>query len=329
MSERSTAPAVPSADSPDPSGAAPNNTDDSPSATADHEASSPTAEAPDDEAATVDSPGTSGSDRDAGDTTDSVGDGETVSDTASAADSRAVVEPVTDSDATAVQSGASPAADPEIDSIVARAATAAAAAALAANAAATAADAAADAAAAAADAAEAAAVAADLAVTAVRGCLAGTGADDETKTDDDVPEDAGGEAAACSDTPGDETFAEAQAEPRARGIVAWGADRRRDLLAYICVPLVTLFAAPALVLFLGIVILGSSTGSPAICDEVRAVNGCEEATWDVIGAHVLGFLVLWALLWALPWRRGLRTPRVLLALAASVFLFAGLLRLAA
>ncbi|MBB4752310.1 hypothetical protein [Actinoplanes lobatus] len=324
---------MPDADSPNPSGTAPNNTDDSPSTTADHETSSTSAEAPDDEAATAGSPGTSGSDLDAGDTADSVGDGESISDTASAADSRAVVEPVTDPDATAAEPDPSPAAGPEIDSVVAQAATAAtvaaAAAAFAAHTAAAAADAAAEAAAAAAEAAEAAAVAADLAATAARGCPAGIGAAGETKTGDDVPEDAGGEAATCSDTPGDETFTEAQATPRAHGIAAWGADRRRDLLAYICVPLVTLFAAPALVLFSGIVILGSSTDSPAICDEVRAVNGCEEVTWDVIGTHLLGFLALWALLWALPWWRGLRTPRVLLALTAGFFLFAGLLRLAA
>jgi hypothetical protein len=134
-------------------------------------------------------------------------------------------------------------------------------------------------------------------------------------------------AAACDDVPDGETFAEV--EPQAPEVTARGADRRRDLLAYICVPLVTLFAMPALVLFWGIVILGRSPEPPAICDEVLAVNGCEEVTWVVVRVHVLGFLGLWALLWALPWWQSLRTPRVLLALAAGVFLFAGLLRLAA
>ena len=91
----------------------------------------------------------------------------------------------------------------------------------------------------------------------------------------------------------------------------------------------TLFAAPFLVLALALVILGNSSEAPAICDGVRAVNGCEELTWRVVRVHVLGFLGLWALLWVVPWRRGLRRPRVLLALASGLFLLAGLLRLAA
>ncbi|SDT72687.1 hypothetical protein SAMN04489716_6469 [Actinoplanes derwentensis] len=163
------------------------------------------------------------------------------------------------------------------------------------------------------------------------GLPAGIGAVDGTAIGDDVREDVGGDdAPPYSDVPGDEADeALPEAEPEARGIAAWGSDRRRDLLAYIGVPLGTLFAAPALVLFWGIVILGSSTSSPAICDGVRVVNGCEEATWLVIRVHVLGFLGLWALLWVLPWWRGLRTPRALLALTSGVFLFAGLLRLAA
>ncbi|GID93391.1 hypothetical protein Adi01nite_28030 [Amorphoplanes digitatis] len=326
MSEPSAAPAVSGTDSQAPSGTVSDNNDDSPSATADHEASSSPVEAP------------NGNDRDAGE--------EVVSDTASAAGGGAVPAPVTDSDATAVEPGASPAADPEFDSAAAQAAAAHAAnaAAVAAHAAAEAADAAAEAAdaaaeaadaaagaaqaaAVAADAAEAAAVAANLALTATRGRPAGIGVAGKTETDDEVPVDAGAEAATGSDVPGDETLAET--EPQARGIAAWGTDRRRDLLAYICVPLVTLFAVPTLVLFWGIAILGNSTGTPAICDGVRAVNGCEEATWAVIRVHVLGFLGLWALLWALPWWQGLRTPRVLFAAAAGAFLFAGLLRLAA
>jgi hypothetical protein len=314
MSERSAVSAVPD-----------NNDDDSPSATADHEASTSPAEAPDSETPAAVSPGTGGNDHDADDAAGSSGGGET----ASAADGREVSEPVTDSDATAVEPGASPAAGPESDSAVAQAAqaaaSAAAAAARAAAEAAAAAAEAAEAAAAAAEAAEAAAVAANLAVTAIGAGPAGTRA--AGATDDDVPEDADGETETGSDLPEDETFAEA--EPRARGIAAWTADRRRDLLAYICVPLVTLFAVPALVLLWGIVILGNSTDSPAICDGVRGANGCEEATWVVIRVHVVGFLGLWALLWAVPWRQGLRTPRVLLALAAGLFLFAGLLRLAA
>ncbi|MDI6103692.1 hypothetical protein QLQ12_34270 [Actinoplanes sp. NEAU-A12] len=325
MSERSAASpsAVPGADSADPSGTASDNSDDSSSAPADHEASSSPEGVPDGGAPVVESPDTCGNARDVG-AAASVAGGETGSDAAAEL-------LVADSGSTGVEPGAVPPADPEADSAVTRAAVAATVAAeaatFAASAAAAAADAAAEAAAASAEAAEAAALAADLAAAATRGSAAGTGAAGEPEAGDDVPEDDGSEAATHSDVPGDETVAEA--EPRAGGIAAWGADRRRDLLAYIGVPLVTLFAAPALVLFWGIVILGSSSESPAICDGVRAVNGCEELTWRVIRVHVLGFLGLWALLWALPWWRGLRRPRVLLALAAGVVLFAGLLRLAA
>jgi hypothetical protein len=130
-----------------------------------------------------------------------------------------------------------------------------------------------------------------------------------------------------SDDEGDEELEEF--EERGWGLARWTTDRRRDLLAYIAVPVVTLFAAPMLVIFWGIVILGSGNGAPSMCDEVRAVNGCEELTWSLIRAHVLGFLGLWALLWALPWWRGLRQPRVMLALASGAVLFVALLRMAA
>jgi hypothetical protein len=126
---------------------------------------------------------------------------------------------------------------------------------------------------------------------------------------------------------GDDDYEEAEGRPR--GLQRWMSDRRRDLLGYISVPVVTLFAAPVLVAFWGIVILGSDSYAPSMCDNVRAVNGCEELTWGVIRVHVLGFLGVWALLWVLPWWRGLRQPRVLLALLSGAVLFAAVLRMAA
>jgi hypothetical protein len=247
------------------------------------------------------------------------------------------------------------------------AAAAAEAAAFASAAAAIAAEAASAAAAAAAEAAEAAVIAAGLAGKAASAAVGGTGDEpagaalpgnaNAAVTDEAVPAAAADADVAANEAdvnvapageidveaapdeevdvnvaPGDGVDVEAapddETEFRGRGLARWTADRRRDLLAYIAVPVVALFAAPALVAFLGIAILGSTSEAPSMCDEVRVVNGCEELTWSLIRAHVLGFLGLWALLWVMPWWRGLRTPRVLLALASGAVLFIAVLRMA-
>ncbi|GIF38624.1 hypothetical protein [Actinoplanes xinjiangensis] len=226
----------------------------------------------------------------------------------------------------------------------------AAAAAIAAAAAEVAAEAAARAARAAAEAADAAADAAALAAAVAAATSAGNRVpavettpdfDDAMGIDADADLSAGtaesetaergtaepGVAEAGAAEAGDDDYEEAEGRPR--GLQRWMSDRRRDRLGYISVPVVTLFAAPVLVAFWGIVILGSDSYAPSMCDNVRAVNGCEELTWGVIRVHVLGFLGVWALLWVLPWWRGLRQPRVLLALLSGAVLFAAVLRMAA
>jgi hypothetical protein len=243
-------------------------------------------------------------------------------DDVSEADLSGVGEPAPARDAESGDREADPADVHAVEAVVAQihaaasaAAEAAAAAERAAIAAASAAEAAATAAATAAEASAAAAVAADLAAIAAEASLGTT-----TEVPPGLDTDSGDE--------GDEDDDETGGTP-ARGLARWTSDRRPDVLGYLLIPVVTIFAAPVLVAILGVVILGGGSGPPAICDEVRAVNGCEELTWSLVGLHVLGFLVLWAGLWALPWWRGLRTPRLLLAVASTLVLFTAVLRMAA
>jgi hypothetical protein len=252
-------------------------------------------------------------------------------DDGSEADLSGVGEPAPARDAESGDREADPADVHAVEAVVAQihaaasaAAEAAAAAERAAIAAASAAEAAAAAAATAAEASAAAAVAADLAAIAAEASLGTT-----TEVPPGLDTDSGDESSGgYQDDEGDEDDDETGGTP-ARGLARWTSDRRPDVLGYLLIPVVTIFAAPVLVAILGVVILGGGSGPPAICDEVRAVNGCEELTWSLVGLHVLGFLVLWAGLWALPWWRGLRTPRLLLAVASTLVLFTAVLRMAA
>jgi hypothetical protein len=98
-------------------------------------------------------------------------------------------------------------------------------------------------------------------------------------------------------------------------------NRRRDLAGWLLTPLLTVVTAPALAFAVGVALLvAPSTGSPPMCDSVRAENGCEEATLAMWGAHGVVFAVLWLLLWLLPWWRSLRVPRNLLAVVATLVL---------
>ncbi|RLP87670.1 hypothetical protein EAD89_18405 [Micromonospora sp. BL4] len=98
-------------------------------------------------------------------------------------------------------------------------------------------------------------------------------------------------------------------------------DRRRDLAGWLVTPLFTLVAAPVLACFAGVLgSLGDKNGPPALCEEAMAENMCEEASLGVIGGHVVISSAMWLLLWVIPWWRGLRTVRVLLAVAATVVL---------
>jgi hypothetical protein len=112
--------------------------------------------------------------------------------------------------------------------------------------------------------------------------------------------------------------------PPARGI-----DRRRDLAGWLLTPLVTLLLGPAIAGSVGILgTMFTPVGSPAaLCGPALADNRCEEVTLAVAGRHGMLFGVLWLLLLALPWWRGLRAARIALAVAACLVLVALPLRM--
>ncbi|WP_433535186.1 hypothetical protein ACQPZK_24275 [Micromonospora sp. CA-249363] len=98
-------------------------------------------------------------------------------------------------------------------------------------------------------------------------------------------------------------------------------DRRRDLAGWLVTPLFTLVAAPVLACGVGLLgNIGDHNGPPTLCEEAVVDNICEETSLGVIGLHVAIAGVMWLLLWIIPWWRGLRTVRVLLAVAATVVL---------
>ncbi|GAB4107425.1 hypothetical protein GCM10028790_64440 [Micromonospora taraxaci] len=66
--------------------------------------------------------------------------------------------------------------------------------------------------------------------------------------------------------------------------------------------------------------LGDHNGTPALCEKAVADNMCEETSLGVIGTHGAISGAMWLLLWIIPGWRGLRTVRVLLAVAATVVL---------
>lgn len=107
-------------------------------------------------------------------------------------------------------------------------------------------------------------------------------------------------------------------------------DRRRDLAGWLVTPLFTLVAAPVLAgIAGGLATLAVNNAPPALCEETTAYNMCEESILGVIGRHVVISAAMWLLLWVIPWWRGLRTLRVLLAIAATVVLVLLPLRMAA
>ncbi|WP_146603531.1 hypothetical protein [Micromonospora endophytica] len=96
-------------------------------------------------------------------------------------------------------------------------------------------------------------------------------------------------------------------------------DRRRDLAGYLLVPLFTLIAAPVVACCAAL--LANDGGPyPEVCEPVRAVNGCEEEILGIAAGHILVAAALWLLLWLLPWWRGLRLVRIVLAAIAFVAL---------
>ncbi|MDG4829839.1 hypothetical protein O7627_11060 [Solwaraspora sp. WMMD1047] len=113
--------------------------------------------------------------------------------------------------------------------------------------------------------------------------------------------------------------------PRARWL-----DRRRDLAWWLLTPLATLIVTPVLVCVatMAAPFVGDIDRPPTLCADALADNTCEETTLAMFGAHGVFFVVAWALLWLVPWWRGLRVPRLLLAVVAAGALVAVPFRMA-
>lgn len=107
-------------------------------------------------------------------------------------------------------------------------------------------------------------------------------------------------------------------------------DRRRDLGGYLLTPLITLVVAPVTAGAVAMVVLlgGAFDRTPALCEAAVSDNRCEEVTLGMLGEHVLLSAGVWLLLWLLPWWRGLRKPRILLAVIACAVLVAAPIRMA-
>lgn len=107
-------------------------------------------------------------------------------------------------------------------------------------------------------------------------------------------------------------------------------DRRHDVAGWLLTPLVTLVAAPLIAGVVGMVALlrGDPNRPPALCESALADNSCEETTLGMLGEHMVLFAALWLMLWLVPWWRGLRILRVLLAIIASAVLVAAPMRMA-
>jgi hypothetical protein len=107
-------------------------------------------------------------------------------------------------------------------------------------------------------------------------------------------------------------------------------DRRRDLAGWLLTPLITFVVAPLTAGVVGMFVwlVGSFGRTPAICESALADNGCEETTYGILGEHIIIFATMWLLLWVVPWWRGLRPLRVLVAIVAFAVLIAMPIRMA-
>jgi hypothetical protein len=107
-------------------------------------------------------------------------------------------------------------------------------------------------------------------------------------------------------------------------------DRSRDLAGWLLTPLITFVVAPltAGIAAVFLLLAGGFGRTPVICESAVAHNGCEETTYRVLGEHIILFAVVWLLLWVVPWWRGLRPLRVLLAIVAFAVLIAMPIRIA-
>jgi hypothetical protein len=78
-------------------------------------------------------------------------------------------------------------------------------------------------------------------------------------------------------------------------------DRRRDLAGWLLAPLITFVAAPLAAGMVGMfeLLAGGYGRTPAICESALAHNGCEESTYRLLGEHLIVFVTVWLLLWAM------------------------------
>jgi hypothetical protein len=97
-------------------------------------------------------------------------------------------------------------------------------------------------------------------------------------------------------------------------------DRTRDLANWLTVPFVTLIAGPLLAVCTGVVLTllshaGVSSLTENACTSTEGNVGldCYAAETALIQRHLAAFLIGWLLLWCLPWWRGLRRARLLIA----------------
>ncbi|MGC9670766.1 hypothetical protein ACNTMW_29990 [Planosporangium sp. 12N6] len=111
-------------------------------------------------------------------------------------------------------------------------------------------------------------------------------------------------------------------------------DRRRDLAVWVVTPLVTLLLGPVIAFCVSGAALGAARGTPPSIDctshiyrdenvnrghipdgkgAYRIQRDCYGAETSIIRRYAAAFLVGWVLLWLLPWWRGLRRVRLLLA----------------
>ncbi|GAB3943802.1 hypothetical protein GCM10027614_32990 [Micromonospora vulcania] len=96
------------------------------------------------------------------------------------------------------------------------------------------------------------------------------------------------------------------------------------MAGWLLTPLVTLVVAPVTAASAGVLVLFfyDRPRPPELCASAVADNRCEETILGMWGLHLALFGAMWLLLWLVPWWRGFRTLRVLLAIIATAVLVA-------
>ncbi|MGC4893356.1 hypothetical protein [Micromonospora sp. DT31] len=102
------------------------------------------------------------------------------------------------------------------------------------------------------------------------------------------------------------------------------------ILRGLLTPLATLVVAPVVAGVVGVVALvgGAFDRPPAFCESALGDNRCEEVTLGMVGEHVLLAAAVWLLFWLVPWWRGLRNLRILLAVIVCAVLASAPIRMA-